>query len=400
MAPTHEIDPYALRHDLRSSGLSLPDYPAHAYVWPTESCSIGCRHCNFSSKAGPQDTYNRGRPEDLVDWLNQSGVRRSVLCGGGEPLDDNAYCAKFFAAIARTGMHFAIYTAGTSLAYPQTAGQVIDAWLAESGGDHPRSVWIRLSVDPFHSERVGLDPIVDWITELCLHSPAWNVSLRTVRLDGDRTLHQLAQRLGGRLCHTKERVSHIKVYGRSISIDQKGLVLDGRASLAMLPRRGLRLTPTDDLALRRNGPTFGQDSQVGRPLSRRVPISRARANIEVRPDGSVNLVEVKPADSGHYWSDTAWPEIRDRLSLDPIVHAAVSGGLPPIAQAINELSMSHAVDRGTRPSSVGQVDLGDLEVLRALLIESGPLSALYPRAVHARASTVLHLRQQNHGRHT
>src|SRR6187549_1914815 len=74
-----EIDPDAT---------PIPKTPTVAFVWPTESCSIGCGHCSYSSIRRATPSPILSHIPELVEWLVAAGVSRFVACGGGEPLDE------------------------------------------------------------------------------------------------------------------------------------------------------------------------------------------------------------------------------------------------------------------------------------------------------------------------
>lgn len=143
---------------------SFPERPTVAFVWPTNLCSIGCAHCNFASKKTgiPTKQLLASHPEQLTQWLAAAGTRKVIICGGGEPLDEPEFITRTISACAMLGLECALYTSGVSrrtpIAVADTIRQWRRAWALRIRQEH--RLGIRLSVDVFHEELIGLEPVL------------------------------------------------------------------------------------------------------------------------------------------------------------------------------------------------------------------------------------------------
>jgi Radical SAM superfamily len=316
----------------------LPSNPSTVYIWPTELCSISCRHCNFASK--PDGNLEKQliakHPEAVVKWATEAGVSKLIACGGGEPLDQPECIERIIAACAQEGLRFGIYTSGISRQHPKSAVEHISTWkqlwAARICPEHQISV--RLSVDSFHEERISLDPVLDWITAIENFAPEFNISIRGLRLKNDSSIKRLADRLNADLRQIHQGSASMKLpSGRRIAVELKGFVFDGRGKMRSLKHLGLEFHDNDTAVLNSHMAKYSTNN-LGRPLSARLPVTRGRIDLEVRSDGVVYIMESQAIDLRLSLFTNTWEEIKNHYYRDPIMHCVVKGGLPVVAELI------------------------------------------------------------------
>jgi hypothetical protein len=353
-------DPIELARDFRRTALSLvdplrqpiPPAPSVAFAWPTELCSIGCAHCSFGSRPkGRGDKRLLARhPETLAHWLADAGTRKLVVCGGGEPLDEPDFIVRAVAACARTGLGFEIYTSGVSHDTPRPVMDYIREW-KNAGRENP--IGIRLSVDAFHEERIGLAPVADWIRAIETAAPHWTVSLRGIRVRGDHSVRRLAALLGAELSRvTRKTAVMVLPSARRLLIEWKGFVFEERGSLKTLARRGLSLDPDDAAVVETLVAQSYGGRHLGRPLSARLTVTPKVLDLEIHADGIVHILESQAPDLRCSLFEVAWDEMRRRYYRDPLLHRIVEGGLPAIAELITDARRAGVAAAATVPYSV------------------------------------------------
>lgn len=177
---TEESRTQHLRH-LILSGLGPYESPGPlmagtVYVWPTKFCNVGCEHCNFSSPSitgakGSHDAFHTTEAQTrLIQFVNQLGVWKAVLSGGGEPLLEPIMVERFIESVYSERLEeIEVITSGVWAKTPTTAKKVlnrlVDAYRRRS---HPyrAKFSLRLSVDWFHQRAIGLTPIENIIRAL------------------------------------------------------------------------------------------------------------------------------------------------------------------------------------------------------------------------------------------
>jgi len=397
-ADTRQARPTALRsrllRDIDPDRQPLPRRPAVAYVWPTELCGIGCAHCSFGSvRQGP--AYRRLlalHPERLVAWLTDAGARKLVACGGGEPLGEPEFLVRALAAATAARLPFEIYTAGV----PSNAGRSIDEYLrdwtsaAEAGPDC-RPLRLRLSVDRFHEERLGLEPVLEWITRVDEQALPWTLGIRSLRLANDDSVERLAARLGAALHRSSPRAGRIVLRsGRQLTVEWKGFVFEHRGSMRLLAHRGLELTAEDEARIAALSETHGPGTELGRPLSAPLTVSRRVLDLEIHSDCIGHVLESQSPDLHRSFLDTPWAEMRAAYYRDPLLHCIAHGGLPALAHLIDEARLSGPSSEGTVPYSLERVTdtaLLDWITARAVLTNSSDFG--YPATTIAAARAYL-----------
>ena len=381
----------SLLSEMPDNPLGIVASPVRGYVWPTFRCSIGCAHCNFSSlprlERGQRETID---PVQIADWLAEAKARTLILCGGGEPLDEPEFCER---AIRRAGEHslnVGIYTSGVSLSRPQAVEDYVETWRAALGSSH---AWfaLRLSIDTFHAERIGIAHLAEWITVVRRLAPDWRLSLRGLSLDGDMSVSELAGELGADLVPQGKRSVRLNLKdGTGITVERTGFVLDGRASLEQLARRGLRIPAAQGESLASWTRLVGRTRRIGRPLSRRLPVAKTRVDLEIHSDSAVHVLESQAFDLRLSSRSHTWREMTDLYYRDPLIHAVVIAGLALVAQCLREAIESGVADRGTVPFSIEQIrDPALLDRVTAMVVMALETVVPYPSEVSARAAAFL-----------
>lgn len=140
--------------------------------------------------------------------------------------------------------HMTVYASGVSQLHPADPAQLIRRWAAAlDWSSHGAGCFhIRLSLDPFHEEHLGLQPIVGWIAAVEESAPWWRVSLRALQLEGYTGPSRLAAEFRGHSIAGGGRSGMAATgSGREIPVDLKGFAFDGRGSAGLLSERGLAL---------------------------------------------------------------------------------------------------------------------------------------------------------------
>lgn len=232
---------------------NLPAYarhgPTHAstcYVWPSSECPVGCGHCNYASPVSLErlTRYSVARdPDPVLRLMNSMGLWKAVLSGGGEPMVEPEFCELFVNRIDSpnlaeieliTAAHFATGEASTD----QALRRLVDAWRTRSAGLAKANFAVRISLDWFHAQRIGVGPAANVIRRLS--EPDMNdvgCYIRSVLLDNDSTMADLAEMLGGELTELKDYQHEIVIPGgRTILVYYKNLIVEGRMNQRKLSR--------------------------------------------------------------------------------------------------------------------------------------------------------------------
>jgi hypothetical protein len=358
--------------------------PMTAFVWPTEDCSIGCAHCNFSSKprrhGSPSDL--RHDPQTLYTWLSDAGTRRLVLCGGGEPLDEPDFCAEVVRMCGQGNIDFGIYTSGTSLATPDTPEHYIRRWRDLRGDRHGGRFHVRLSMDAFHTARLGVDVLADWIRTVERLAPEWRVSLRSLKVLGDTSLAQLADKLSATVREPGHGAARLVLpSGRVLAVERMGYIMEGRGTLDLLNRYGLHLPPEPAASAALWQELVGRGNWLGRPLSRRLPVGARHLDLEIHADTKVHVLEAQAFDARLSLEDHSWSAMRDLYYRDPIIHAVGIHGLELVATLLRAAIERGVAPRSTVPFSVEYIsDAGVLDWVTAAAVQELADVVDYPAA--------------------
>lgn len=366
---------------------SLPERPTVAFVWPTNLCSIGCAHCNFASKRSGDPTKQllASHPDHLAEWLAAAGTRKVIICGGGEPLDEPEFITRTISACATLGLECAIYTSGVShrrpIAIPESIRQWHEAWMPRARQEH--RLGLRFSVDLFHEERIGLEPVLQWLRELERLAPEWRVAIRGIRVEGDKSVERLAARLGAELrTATNGSAWMVLPHGRRILVQRKGFIFDGRGRPELLARRGLGLNDQDRPIVEELVEEYGAQATLGRPLSARLTLTSRHIELEIHGDGVVHILESSTPDCRLSLFDHTWESMKRTYYRDPILHRVAVGGLPAVASLIRAAHRSGVGSRRTVPCSIELLDDPDVLawVTASAVLKNGP-RFVYSKAV-------------------
>ncbi|MFD5796610.1 radical SAM protein [Streptomyces diastatochromogenes] len=325
-----------------------PRTASTAYVWPTAICPVGCGHCNF---AAPPNVRDLARPritrfgDDLLAMLRDSQVWKAVLSGGGEPMMEPEFCKRFIAEVSSSALEeieliTSAHFAGDLEAARDTVAELAAAWRGRTPAPQPVSFTVRISVDWFHAARIGLEPAANLITILAGDEyQDIGFYVRSVLLDGDRTMSDLAALLGGELSEIEDYQQTIRLPdGRDILIYYKNLILDGRITKRKLDR--LPVGMPDESRSEEFGKRFA--TTAGRHIPARTyngPVVRQLDGLAMifEDDGAVKILEGNAPDRIRRLGDLpSWAAVMDHYYADPITVFLVQEGPDALAQLVSE----------------------------------------------------------------
>jgi hypothetical protein len=128
----------------------------------TRYCSVGCRFCFFKSprayrKVVPDDAFGDEGVDRLVQFIRDADVGYLLISGGGDPLDERRSALRLISEAMADSI--VIVTSGNWARSLPSARRYLKAmhssFLARRSPTH---LTIRLSVDEFHGEALGLAP--------------------------------------------------------------------------------------------------------------------------------------------------------------------------------------------------------------------------------------------------
>lgn len=331
--------------DLEPSA-KLPMSASTCYVWPAAHCPVKCGHCNFAAPPSVVglDRFSVARNLDSVlDVVNGMSLWKAVLSGGGEPMVEPDFCRDFINKVSSPELEeIELITSGyfaTSLGAADDAlDSLHEAWTARDDAMETRPrLTIRLSLDWFHVQRLGIEHAVHLISAVD-RAQRYEVGfyIRSVLLTGDSTMVELADRLGAELgpIDDFQRIMRLPS-GRLVTVYLKNLILDGRMNrrkLARLPV-GLPTGSIEDFAARfRDG--------RGQHVPARVYNGPAVRHLDgvaciVEDDGAVKILEGTPPDrSASVGEHPSWDSARRYLYADPLSRFLVESGPEPLAELL------------------------------------------------------------------
>jgi hypothetical protein len=193
-------------------------------------------------------------PEPVIRILNGMGLWKAVLSGGGEPMVEPEFCERFVREVDSphleeieliTSAHFAADADETRA----RVYALVEAWRGRSADLAQARFAIRISLDWFHAQRIGVEPAARVIETL--GAPELRdvrCYIRSVLLDNDTTIADLARRLGGELTELRDYQQEIRLPdGRVILVYHKNLIVDGRMNQRKLSRLPINV-PTESRA--------------------------------------------------------------------------------------------------------------------------------------------------------
>lgn len=257
---------------------------------------------------------------------------------------------------------------------------------AHAGAATPLAV--RLSVDAFHEERVGLEHVVRWIQDQERLAPEWRLSLRGIRVEGDGSIERLAARLGASLERSAKGSGWMTLRsGRRVLCEWKGFVLENRGSLAVLASRGLALPSAERETLA----SMNHDGRnVGRPFSARLTVTHRRIDLEIHACGTVKILESQAADLRMRFLEHSWSGMRSAYFRDPLLHRIVVHDLPGIAELIAAAHGAGLGGPGVPAFSLQNLrDPDVLNAITALAVVEETGGFTYPPAVRDAARCIV-----------
>jgi hypothetical protein len=285
----------------------------------TKYCEVGCTFCKYSApipRSPAKDPRLYLGPDAIrqcVEFANEEQLSAIVITGGGEPTHEFGTVLRLLreAAVPR----FSLYTAGQWATSDDTVEDVLQL-LYDALPDSSRLA-IRLSVDTFHTARIGTAPATRIVRSLSRNQHKWprlDLTIRTV-LHYDGPVADVARTLGGSITPQGAARWTLTVPD-SYTLDVVGmnLIPDGRLSPRTSSRYEIDNLATTFAHLRSH---FGD----GWPL-----VFDGGLNIGVRPSGRVYLYGATPEDLGRL-PDEPLDIIVDRIARDPITLALLAHGI-------------------------------------------------------------------------
>ena len=260
---------------------------------------------------------------DCITYIEKYGVQEVVLTGGGEPTHEFPTVTRFIEQ-ASAGL-FSLYTAGQWGATVEEAIETLGALQsAVSRRGQPAQVRIRLSLDGFHQEKIGLLPALNIIAELTSFPeryPDLRISIRTV-IGSDQPVTELADRLGFEI-ETVDRHSAklVRASGPPIDVMMLNLIPTGRYNSRIQGKPDLFDFRETLSGLRHH---LGD----GWPL-----IYAEGLNFGIRPTGKVYLYGATSEDLGRIPQTRLSTAIKS-IARDPISHAIYLDGIVSVFDSL------------------------------------------------------------------
>lgn len=277
--------------------------------------------------------------DQVVHILNGMELWKAVLSGGGEPMVHPEFCEKFIAEVSSpqleeieliTSAHFA----ETPEAAAESIRKLVACWRGRP--DYPKVRFsIRISLDWFHAQRIGVEPAAR-VIELLGTEEYRDVHcyIRSVLLSKDNTFERLADRLDATLSPIKDyQQDLVLANGRTILVYHKNLIVEGRMNQRKLEKLPVDL-PTDSTV-----EVFGErfkDSH-GRQVPARTyngPTVRHLDGLACLMDdvGQLRILEGNDVGrSANALTETSWSSAISYLYQDPITVFLVENGPEALA---------------------------------------------------------------------
>jgi hypothetical protein len=273
--------------------------------------------------------------------MNGMGLWKAVLSGGGEPMVEPEFCAQFVHEIDSpvleeieliTSAHFA----ATAQETRARVSDLVAAWLTRSTDLAPATFTIRISLDWFHAQRIGVGPAAN-VIQLLGEDEFRDVGcyIRSVLLDDDPTIVQLAEAVGGRVTEMNDYQQEILLPdGRTILVYFKNLIVDGRMNQRKFSRLpgGLPLQSRADVFGRRFENDRGKNVPARTYNGPRVRHLDGLACL-IDDDGKVRILEGNdPNRCADVRQLPEWSQAIDYLYADPLTVYLVDNGPQDLAQ--------------------------------------------------------------------
>jgi hypothetical protein len=326
-----------------------PTHASTCYVWPSGECPVGCGHCNFASpmSLAPLTRYSVARdPAPVMRLMNSMGLWKAVLSGGGEPMLEPEFCELFVHEIdspvlKEIELITSAYFAEDAVEAHKRIRSLVHAWKTRPAGLARAHFTIRISLDWFHAQRIGIEPAAQVIRMLG-ESDLRDIGcyIRSVLLEDDATIVQLAKSLGGHLSDIRDYQQTISLPdGRVIVVYFKNLILDGRMNQRKLARLPISL-PTESRAS-----VFGTrfHDERGRSIPARTYNGPEVRHLDglacvIQDDGKVLILEGNdPNRCAHVRQTDDWAQAIKHLYADPLTVYLVDHGPSELARIIGDV---------------------------------------------------------------
>lgn len=336
-----ELDPYP-------EWTNLP--VGTVYISPTKWCPVGCEHCNFASlpARGAQRTRESFHSADaqarLLRFVNQLDAWKIVLSGGGEPLLEPALVERLIESAETARLEeIEVVTSGMWGKTPASALKVLTRLArAYRRRAHPSAVKLvlRLSVDWFHRQAMGLTPILHILR--LLDTPEFSdidCYIRSVLLQNDTTIQALALAIQGELSPLIDYQQTLTLPGgRRILVYAKNLILDGRLNRQKLATLPVALPPASaisEFSRRLRGST----GRFIPGLTYSGPVVRHHwgLSLDILHDGGIRILETTAPDNVPSLYEEDWPTARARLLADPLTIYLLEDGPEALAGLMQEI---------------------------------------------------------------
>ncbi|MFG3309791.1 hypothetical protein [Streptomyces wuyuanensis] len=278
--------------------------------------------------------------------MNGMGLWKAVLSGGGEPMVEPEFCERFVHEIDSpnleeieliTSAHFA---ADEDEMRHRVRG-LVNAWRTRSSDLAKANFTIRISLDWFHAQRIGVEPAAK-VIKLLGDDDLRDVGcyVRSVLLEGDTTTEKLAEALDGQLTQMNDYQREIILPdGRTILVYFKNLIVEGRMNQRKLSRLPV------SLPVQSRADVFGKrfESGQGKNVPARTYNGPQVRHLEglaclIEDDGKVRILEGNdPNRCPNVRHMDNWTEAIDYLYADPITVYLVDNGPQELANLLADM---------------------------------------------------------------
>lgn len=340
---------HQILHALHTYQHPGPSHVGAVYVSPTKFCHVGCDHCNFASLPmravpGSRDAFHTMPSQTrLLEFVNQLQAWKVVLSGGGEPLLEPAMVERFIEQVTSERLEeIEVVTSGfwgkTPAAAQKVLARLAHAYHRRASTSHAK-FFLRLSVDWFHRQSLGLAPIEEILR--VLDRPDFadiHCYIRSVLLLDDSTMEDLATAVGAQLGPLADYQQLLTLpSGRQIPVYYKNLILDGRLSQQNLGLFPVKPSPVASANVfsdrfRDTAGRFIPGLTYGGPIVRHLD----GVALDIEHDGSVRILEATAPDNVPSLYTHDWPAAREMLYTDPLTIYLLEDGPEALAALMQD----------------------------------------------------------------
>ncbi|MFE2846773.1 hypothetical protein ACFXKS_25090 [Streptomyces scopuliridis] len=276
----------------------------------------------------------------MLRLMNGMGLWKAVLSGGGEPMVEPEFCERFVHEIDSPNLEeIELITSAHFAEDEEEMGRrvrsLVHAWRSRPSHLAQANFTIRISLDWFHAQRIGVEPaarVIRLLGEEGLRDVGCYV--RSVLLDGDTTTEKLAESLGGSLTEMDDYQRKIILPdGRTILVYFKNLIVDGRMNQRKLSRLPV------SLPLQSQADVFGKrfEGGQGKNIPARTYNGPQVRHLEglaclIEDDGKIRILEGNdPHRCPNVRDVDDWSRAIEYLYADPITVYLVDNGPQDLA---------------------------------------------------------------------